>query len=311
MNIRLRNIMLEEIDFTDLTYKITRNVVADKLFQSVTRHGILSPPILLKNDNNFIIICGHNRLSMALRCGLQSCFCQIIDNLHLNMLLHCSLKKNYHGEIGPVGKIKLIRILTLINSEKADEINRIARHDLGVPEFIFSDPAGMTTILSLPQSLSDYIDSRDPGYKTIRDLIRLPHETLEIIDAWLKSTQLRVNVFREIVDYLYDIYRRDGSTESVGKINYIEIKDHRAREQYIYSRLREIRFPEYSRMIEKAEKIIGGFRGKGINIVLPPHFEGDSIGITLELSRKDGLEPLQKKIAELDLQELRNLLELL
>ena len=311
INYILQNIRFDEINFTDTSYKFSRNPDSDKLIKSISRNGILAPPVLLHTSSYFTIIVGHNRLFFAQQCGLQSCDCLILHNLEVDTLIHYALMKAFNGEIGPVGKIKFVTAVQQLSQERTEEIKRIALHDMGIPEYFLSSLEEMYKISALPKMLKNYLDLRDPGFKTLRDLIRLPKKVLDIVNSWIEHTQMRVNIFRDSIDYLYDIHRRGGSLLPVEKINPVDIEDNRAREQYIYLRLRELRFPEYSMMMESADSIINNFRKKGVTIQFPNHFEGDIIRIALELSKKEGLESFQKQVNTLDYKKLKTLLELL
>lgn len=306
----IRNIPFSSIIMEDTTYKISKNNIDDNLIRSIYANGLLELPVLQDTDGRYIVVFGHNRLNILSRTGIDSVTSEIIDKLDCKFFLRGVKLKNYRGEIGPIGRLKFVSILKHYFSLSADEIMSFTE-DMNLPREFLNNFDIIERVLDLPEFLKDYIDSKDIGYKIIRDILRLPHEGVLIIDNWLNEIIMRVNIFRTIIDYIVDIYKRDKDLSALGDIYTDDIKDRSGKEEYLLQEIIKLRFPEYTRLKSKADDIIMNLKARNINILFPQYFEGNEIGIQIKIKKNNGIEALKDAVKDIDYGRIESLLNML
>ena len=302
---------MDDIDFNDIRYKISKNRIPEKLLSSIRSWGVLEDPVVISTDSRFIVLSGHNRLSVLREIGIGETNCRVASKFNPDDFLKNAALKHLQGEIGPVGRIKLLLTACEQAPHRIEELILMACREFNVPEFISRDADVMRKAVELPQNLRDYSDTRDIAYKTLRELVLLPAEAIEIIASWVDSINFRMNIFRDIVEILNDISKRDETLAPVRNINLTELEDPRGRENLVLGFLKELRYPEYSKSRQRAEIIISSLRGKGFTVDFPQYFEGDTIGIGLSVAKREGAGGLKKKLEQLDIPAVQNLLDLL
>ncbi|HOT47144.1 MAG TPA: ParB/Srx family N-terminal domain-containing protein [Spirochaetota bacterium] len=309
-NQQTQRILLDQIDFNDRYYKISRNRVDDELRSSIREFGVLDPPAVIDRGGAFQVVFGFNRLDAIREAGAESAEALVLPSMDAGWYTGRALLKCMRNEIGPMGRIRLHAILRELGIE-AGRLDRIAKKCLRLPGE-FTGGADLAAQASeLPAPLKDYLDSRDMQFRIIRDLIRLPHAVHEALSAWTSYAPLRVNIFRFIVDMLSDIVARDGDAGFVAGIRPDETTDRKEWEEHLYGLIRGARYPEYSALKKRADDIAGYFAARGIILDYPPYFEGDRIALTVSIGKRDDPTLVKKKIDEADLTKLKELLDLL
>ncbi len=302
-DINIDNIELEYNDF-----KISKPVINEKLRASININGLLEPPVLLKKNNSYIIIYGHNRLKVLKQMGCLNVPSVVIDGIDPKAYADYAILKNYRGEIGPFGKIKFIRILKslLCTDEYLSAISNIMQ----IPKEVILGKWPWENVQRLPDELRDYIDTKDIGFKIIRNLMSLPDEGMSLLTAWV-SDSFRVNIFKGIVDLICDINKRDKTLLKLMQIDASLINDRRQKEEFLFNEIFKIRYPAYTEIKVKAEQFINKLRHDGMEINFPEYFESDEIGLILKINKRDGIKTFQDKIDHIDIEALRSLLDLL
>lgn len=304
-------IPFEEIDFDDTTYKISKPHVSEQLTQSIKKYGVIEQPILVSENNRFIILSGHNRLSAAKALGKNRQMCIILESFNLNVFLQIALKKLYHSEIGPLGKIKLYRILKNHEPVTITDSADFAIKELGIPEYILSSEDIVNKALSFPPFLAKYLEMKEPGFKTIRDIIRLSENIIATLSNWLEAVPMRANVFRQVIDLLYDIDRK---AKHIDYLQHIQIPfegDTRYKEASILRSLMAICYPNFSERRRAADLFLSTLRNNGVQTHFPEFFEGDEVLFTINVSKREGCAAFFNKIDKIDKETIEKLLELL
>jgi hypothetical protein len=302
---------MEDIDFHDARYKISRNRVPDKLINSVLTWGLLEDPVLLPAGERYIVLIGHNRLSILKNAGKDDVTSRVTPEFNLDAFINAAALKFQRGDIGPLGRIKFLMIAREHSPGRTGEILQLAGREFSMPDFICQDNDIMRQVLELPSELCDYIDSRDIGYKTLKELVLLPENAKGTLTSWIKCINFRMNIFREIVEILADLLKRDGSLLHVHSINLMETEDPRGRENHLLGVLKELRCPEYTKRKQRAEGLMSLLSGKGAVVDFPPYFEGENVGIGFRVNKREGVAGLRKKLDQLDMRTVQDLLDLL
>ncbi|NCC73902.1 MAG: hypothetical protein EOM06_10940, partial [Sphingobacteriia bacterium] len=97
------------------------------------------------------------------------------------------LLKIYRNECGPIGRIKAFNILRNDFNVNQTETADIARKVLKIPYEIFSDEKVLSTIEGMPETLKNYIDSKDIPFKLIKDLVLLDDILIAELNRWIEK----------------------------------------------------------------------------------------------------------------------------
>jgi hypothetical protein len=309
-NRMLKRVSLRDIDLQDCYFKISRNQVDDELRSSIRDFGLLDPPVLVERKGTYRIVFGFNRLGILDDMGIDSVEAQVVPAIESEFFITRALLKCLRNETGPVGRIRIISILKDFGID-SDRLLLIGTRGLHVPDEFIGDDSLIARVRELPVPVKDYLDNRDIQFRIIRDVIRLPRAAVNTVSSWLAYAPLRVNIFKFIIEMLMDIQTRDGDTGFIEQIRPDEPIDRKQWDDYLYNRIREVRYPEYTAMKKGADEIARYFSARGIRIDVPPYFEGDRIDLTVTLGKRDEPESIRKKLEDADWARLKKLLDLL
>jgi hypothetical protein len=305
-----QQIPLREIDLENNYYKLSRNIIDEKLERSISACGILDLPLLLEKDDKFIITNGHNRLGIISRLGIPSIYAIIIKELNYEILVNNALLKFYTNQIGPVGRLKLFSILKNDFNPGKEYMLRLAKI-FELPVELINDTGLLDRVINLPERLKDYLDFRDINLKIIKNVLRLPDDAVQKLNEWSADMTIRTNIFKNITEYLLDIYKREKTRAQICEIDLSAIDDRRSREVFLHDQLFKTRYPEYSKLKEKADDIIKHFNSRGFKINFPEYFEGDEIELRLTVNKRDNLNHVEERLGNINIDDIKKLLELL
>jgi hypothetical protein len=306
----LRRISLRDIDREDRYFKISRNHIDDQLRSSIRDFGVLDPPVLVEREGACRVVFGFNRLCILNDMGADSVEALVLPGIDAEFFAARALIKCLRNESGPVGKVRIISILKDFGMG-SDRLVLIGTRGLQMPQEFIRDDSCVSLVQELPDPVKDYLDNRDIQFRIIRDVIRLPRTALDTISSWLAFAPLRVNIFKFIVEMLTDIQARDGDIGFIEQIRPDESIDRKQWDEYLYDRVREVRYPDYTAMKRDADEIARYFSARGIRLDIPHYFEGDRVDLTVSLGKHDVPESVLKKLSEVDWGRLRKLQDLL
>ena len=184
-------------------------------------------------------------------------------------------------------------------------------HSLGIPLSVLHDDEFIDRVLSLPHALGVYIDEKNINFKIIKKLISMPDGVLERISGWVSSQGMKVNIFRNLIDILDDIYRRDGHIPAIDEFVPQEDESRRDFERELYRYYFTVPFPRYSRLMKKAEAIREELASKGFTVDFPVSFEGDTVSLSFSMQTGERSNDIVRKIATLDSDTVERVLELM
>ena len=136
-----KNIPAVSVDTLKDRYKLSRFVNGDHLLQSAGSSGIVRPPVVVADGDRYIAVTGHNRISAAVKLGLDEITVQVHDSIEAETIINEIVLKSYHREIGPSGRIKGILLLEKEFSMDRETLYSLARDRMGVPEWVLQDPS--------------------------------------------------------------------------------------------------------------------------------------------------------------------------
>ncbi len=271
-------------------------------------------PVLIQKNNRFIILSGHNRLSVANALGNNRQLCRILETFDPMFFSQLAIKKLYHNEIGPIGKIRFYQILKPYESDLTIQNSNLfdfAVKELGIPAHFLSSDELITRISSFPPLLIEYLEMKDPGFKTMRDLVHLSDATVAIVSSWIECVPMRVNIFRQIVELLYDIERKGSECNRLHNILIPKEGDPRQNEALLLQSLMAIRYPDFLKRKSEADALMMTLQKNGVQTKFPQFFEGDELSFIINIRKKEGSHSFFKKIDKIDKNTVEKLLELL
>ncbi len=308
----VKKIKIALIDHKDSYFQITKKLNEDKMINSIKAVGLLEPPVLLGVKDKYIIVSGFNRINAIKKLGGNYVDALTVDRVERGHYIKYNLLKILRGEIGPVGKIKFILILKNYFSMSCKEIEEIIRESAIIPEMIFSDGSVMDRIVQLPRVIRDYADLKDLSYKILKKIIRLPARVQSSLCRWINAGLVRVNIFKEITDMIYDIIRRDNNHDEIINIACGNCENRRKFEEYLFESIFRLRYPHYSRKKENARRIIKELSDNRTALQFPDFFERDTIVLKLTVSKNDDLKKISDKFSRmLDSERFKELIDML
>lgn len=285
-------------------FKVSRKNYQSNLVYSLKTSGMLEAPVLIKTDDGYDIFTCHNRIAILRESGIEDLEAVIITNPDVKLFIKHIALKAYRNELGPFGKLKTLTLLNTFFKFEATAVKEFCSKILKLPVDIIENKDYVNKLFDFPVTLIDYLDEKDMSFKTIKDMSLLPREWLVLVDKWLKSIQVRVNIFRMLVDYLFDMYRRGDSIAILEQLSFSDDKT-------LYDTVFRIRYPEFSKLKIKSESIIGELSGGGLTIDFPEFFDRGSFTLKLDLDKRSDCNSQLKKIKEIDVEKLKDLLSLL
>jgi hypothetical protein len=319
-NCKIENIKLDSVDLDNYDFKISRPCGEERFRESIVSSGILEMPVLFKKNNTYRIISGHNRLRVfkelnASAAGI-SIPCYVTDFPDADWFIGQAVLKSFRGETGPVGKCRFIYILKSKFSMNKEDIFTAAKK-MQIPDE-FADKN--EKVLALPEPLKNYLDLKNIGFKIIKNILRLSDDTCQLLSGWLLYADIRVNIFKNIVDLLADIDKINKTNKMLPGLAGIDLaaagddnspKISVRKDEMLFREIFKVRYPEYSDLKAKAEKIIKELSKDGLEIEFPEYFEKDEVGVLLKINKRNKIEGFNKVISRINTDALRKLLDLL
>ena len=306
----LMTVPVDHIDLKNTKYKISKNNISEDFEKSIKQFGILDTPLLLKNDNAFIVLFGLNRIKASIKVGANSIEACIVDSIEPDQYKKLALLKVERDEVGVIGKVKIFIILKELNVYDDNEMRIILHQGLNLSHQLMKDKMLSIKITSLPQELLDYIDDKNFNFKIIQNVLAMSDEYIEGLTNWIAVSDLKVNLFRRIVEMLYDLSKKNRN-DLFDESSIDDIEDRRERANVIFKELFVKRYPHYSSLEELLKKIQQELRKKNWDVQFPQYFEGDRFGLTLMVHRSDNIEIITNRINGIPkglIQELQKML---
>jgi hypothetical protein len=309
MNLEIEQILIDDIDADFRKFKISRNHFSENLTDSIKKYGIINPAYLLKNSNGYNAVFGHNRIECAKICGLKTIPSLIDNSIDEKYFLNQSVIKIFNNEIGPSGKIKLIKILSDELNFPKDKIEALC-NDFSIPSYIFKTE-NFKKFMSMPEELLSYIDSRDVQFKIIDKILKLENKITEILSLWADKTIMKLNLFKSIVDMLFDLQKNGINPDDLNKISPENYDDRNTAVNLIHDRIFALRYPLYFEMLKKSDKIRNSMAGNKIIAEIPKYFESGFFYIKIPVDKKSGYLGLKNKFDSVKQNDINEILELL
>ncbi len=300
-----------DIDPDRTVFDVFKTGNRERLEKIIRTFGVPARPLLHRGPSSWDIISGTEILSIVKGLGLEKCPALVMDAFSWREYGHFLLARDLKGEISPVGKLRAVSLMRDRLEAPEEECVELAVSGLQVPLDMAVDTHLPGRVFTFPPPLYTYLETRDMGFKVIKNLLLLPREGIDLIASWVSSFQIRVNIFREIVDMLLDIIKRDGACGGLSDLLPEMESGTGKTDETLHARVRCIRYPRYSRLKEKADNVTARLRGMGIVATIPPFFEGNTVELNIRIRKGDDRSETGRKLKAVLENEVADLMELL
>lgn len=305
MNIKplYQNISISQIDMQDLSFSLVPvelDQISDQLHNSVSRCGIIHPPLLIQKDNGkFIIVAGRQRLIAAKQIlGTKFCDCLILPTeTQSDTLLTVALQD-----------ILLTRPATSIEKaicwhKAVDFLGKdIAEEKFGSQLELTRqlNPTRLEKILTLNPEIQNSLQTGDLELKTAFKFIDMNQADGEALFMIIKQLRLSSSNQRKLVDHCLELHRRQNLqiTEILSEQECLEIINHQEanppqKTAMLMNWLTDQCYPRLSEAEKEFRSFVGQLKlPKGVSIEHPPSFEKDTLKMMINF--KDRLQLAEK-----------------
>ncbi len=296
---KIIRVKIGDIDLSDTSFRISRPFMDEKISRVLERFGHLAIPLMIKGRKGFILLTGHGSIEVAASSEEKNIRSMVIDESDSEVYIKETILMAARGELGPLGKLRALAILKDYFGVDESKASEIGREGYQLPDDFLRDNELIMEIEKIPPRLKEYIEKRDISFKIIRSLLRLSGESAGLLAEWVSAYNIRVNIFRDLVEMLLDLQREGGAYAGLREPAPHEINDQRQYEKFIYDRVYGLRYPEYSRLKEKAEKLRLNLQSELIEIEYPEYFEGSALRLAVTLRKDADVDEISGKLESL------------
>ena len=301
---------ISDLNTSDRSWKISRDIPQDGLEDSIKRYGILDPPVVIKKGAGYGLVSGFNRVDIGFNSGIENIDVVSCADFGAEDFSRIFFLKVCRNEVGPAGRLKAVNLM--IERFGVDSISMLRETPSlwGVPEGFVFDPDRVRKLKSLSKNLLDYVDSKNVAYKYMKMLSDLPPDISGRIGEWAFFLSMRVNIFRQIVEMIYEAAAREKSNDFFYGIDPDLSGGKREAEDYLFNSVFRLRYPDLSSVIEKASGLTEIISSAGVDVGFPEMVERDYVSLTLRLGRNSNIEARLKAVIRFE-KEIKELLSLL
>jgi ParB family transcriptional regulator, chromosome partitioning protein len=301
-----RILKISRISIENQKFRITTQKSIDSLTQSIKRIGMINAPVVLPEDDEFIVLCGFKRLEAALTLGWTKIRASVLppDTPQTYCARLCISDNSFQR---PLNLIEISKALALLKESfvNPQEIAEEAAW-LGLP-------GGMKylkkiePLYRMPEALQEGVLSDSISLSTAWQLSQMPKNEAIAFAEIFAALNCSLNKQREIITLLKEISIRENKSimeilteDPIHHIVSDMNTDKNVKTRQLRLDLRRRRYPHITET-EKAyfaqiEKLGLSERFK---MIPPQDFEGDTYRLTLDFKSLQELQEHQTKLSEI------------
>ncbi len=299
-------ISIDLIDVDDQTFRISRNASDKTLYDSINNNGMLEKPLLVKRGERYIPLNCHNRIKICGELQIKKINALVLGSPDAELFFNNLLLKLYRNEVGPAGRLKALSIMESQFPLFIDINSGRFRKITGLPVEYIDDIVKRETVMGLPSDLLEYLDTRDVSFKVIKDIAAMGRGVQELISSWIGHLSIRINIFKKLVDLVFDISRREG-VESLLSLNMEEIRE----DSILYEEIFKIRYPAYSSINKCSGELVDKIKVPGLAVDFPEFLERDYITLKLNISKRSSPGEWRKTLSRINDEQIQELIDIL
>ncbi len=290
-------IPLSAIDMTDVHFRVSDSRPLSSLVNSIRAVGLLVPPLVIPiGEDRYRIVSGFLRIAACRQLAME----------HLVVRLPAADTPANELAWAVVSENALARELSVVEKARATALLQRYHPDMGTLSAVAGKlglmldaglAAKLLRLLTLPAVVVDAVSEGSIAFATALALEKKGPLVAQAVTHFLGPLKLGLNHQRFFLQMIYEITRRD----EIGIADFLEQPalavivndqdmDARIKTGKIKDLLYRIRFPNLSayemRFQETVDLLVSE---KGVRFVPPPHFEGNTIQLTLAFNSKKKL----------------------
>ncbi len=299
-------IRLSSIDIEDRTFRITTDENIEGLSCSIRNTGLINPPIVISRKSGYAVISGFRRIRSVQKLGWSDLTARVLD-LNTASLECAKIAVTDNLMQHPLNLIETSRAYKLLSGFFDNEQDLLKTASiLGLPDNQLL--AGkIIKLCDMPLAIQDSIISNTVSLVIAIELGKLEYDAGIAIAALFDKLKPGLNKQREILTLFYEI----ASRESVSIIKLLDedelqsiLSSNEPDRNHVINKLRQYLKRRRYPFITKAE---GVFKKsvkklsleKGMKIIPPADFEGNTFVLSLEFKKIKDLEMQKESLDKL------------
>ncbi|WP_319525380.1 ParB/RepB/Spo0J family partition protein [uncultured Desulfosarcina sp.] len=305
MDYDIQTVPLNRIDTADHTFKITTTSDKTDLIPSIRSVGILQPPVLIENADQWCIVCGFRRISASKALNAKNISAFVVKGRSLKQCARIAISDNAGQR--SLNVVEQARAYALI---RRVETRPEARVEMALASGLAASPSAMERIApvaAMNTSLQEGVLTGSIALPVALQIDRLGEPDATALGGLLAKISAGLNVQRELLDTILDIGKRDGTAvadliaqEAVDSILNNEEIPVPQRVQKLRQLLKRMRYPSLSQAEASFDDMLKALKlSPRLQIQPPRFFEGETYRANLSFDSKEQLLLLQKELDKL------------
>jgi ParB family transcriptional regulator, chromosome partitioning protein len=300
-----RTIKISRIRIENQKFRITAKKSVDSLAQSIKRIGMINAPVVLPEDDEFIVLCGFKRLEAAMTLGWTKIRASVLptDTPQTYCVRLCISDNSFQR---PLNLIEISKALALLGAVFNPEAIVKEAEWLGLPtDMKYLEK--IEPLCRMPEILQEGILSDSISFSTAWQLSKMPeNEAVAFAEIFL-ALNCSLNKQREIITLVREISIRENKSiirilteDPITNIVCDMNTDKNIKTRQLRLDLRRRRYPHITET-EKAyfAQIDKLGLSERLRMIPPQDFEGDTYRLTLDFKSLQELQEHQKKLDEI------------
>lgn len=303
MRFKRKNVKLNLIDSKNETFRITTNGNTDDLLASIKHVGLLNPPLLIKANSIYMIVCGFRRIAACRRLGLENLEARILDTYtnKLECVRYAIVDNVSQKPLNLVEKSRSIDMLSGFFKNTGNLIKELSALGLSESHSFIKKIKG---ICHLPISIQKAILSNTLSLSMALELGNLEQMIGESFAKLFEQLKLSLSKQREIFTRIREIALRDDvsmltviSDNDLREILSNEDYDRNQKTHKIRQYLKQRRFPAVTKSEQRFEKHLKELNlQKDTQLIPPKHYESTTFILNFSFSSIDELKNCQSTL---------------
>jgi ParB family transcriptional regulator, chromosome partitioning protein len=300
-----QDVLLERIHLEDKTFQVTTEADIGTLAASISRLGVMHPPVLLAVDSDYSVVCGFRRIAACKFLGLSSICARLLSpGTNKQTCVQLAIAENSMQR--PLNLIETSRALALLSGvyPEPDDLRKAAG-GLGLPDN-FSAIQKLRQLSGLEPEIQQGVLSDALSMAMALELGQMEPSSGIGLSALFGYLKLGLNKQREVLTMIQEIAFREHLTVNdvlnapeLQQIMLHEKWDRSQKATHLRQYLRRRRYPSITSVENDFETRVRDLGlGSGIALIPPRDFEGTTFSFHLNFNDIDQLQHRLSRLTE-------------
>ena len=285
----LKEINISDIDISNPKFLVPYSKIAAELINSIEDVGIINPPIIIKNDKEYLILTGFKRISVTEELGLNSLFCKVVRKNEISF--DQCIKIIYEDNKDRFTDIEIGQLCRKYIDNGNDVQQFIKLIDYPTTE---RNIQRFTYLSNIDSRIRNYYLDEKLNPEQCFFLSQIDKEdALLLLNKVIIPLRFNTNETREFLSELKDIYIRDDKPISQIVESVINTQEEITKNG-IRLEIKKLRSPRLVEVEKKYNEIVKSLKlPKGVFISYSPYFENNYIEVKARIDSENKLNELK------------------